>query len=45
MEILRKMIAFYRRFCWSLEKQARYAGVKMGKTILLLHIFGVVKDI
>lgn len=39
MEILRKMIAFYRRFCWSLEKQARYTGVKMGKNNFIASHF------
>ena len=39
MEILRKMIAFYRRFFWSLEKQARYAGVKMRKNNFIASHF------
>lgn len=26
-----KLITLYRRICWPLEKQARYAGVQMGK--------------
>jgi len=30
-KVYSKLLGYYRRFCWPLEKQARYAGVQIGR--------------